>query len=256
MHVRVIGVDCATKAQRVGLAVGDWDGSHMTLTSCTVCSDAAPPDRTIADLTSAVTPTLLALDAPLGWPSLLGEHLSHHAAGNAINADPAELFSRMTDRVVQQRLGKRPLEVGADRIARTAFYTLKLLSRVTEIVPRPFALAWAPDLGPGVHGIEVYPAATLVAHGLPSSGYKKPGRMDLRRRILGGLEEQLALPHDTSMLIANPHALDAAICLLAAVDFLVGKAIKPADLEVARKEGWIWVRPDSERDRMTFSRKN
>lgn len=30
------------------------------------------------------------------------------------------MFNRLTDRLIHQRIGKKPLEVGADRIARTA----------------------------------------------------------------------------------------------------------------------------------------
>ena len=37
-------------------------------------------------------------------------------------------------------------------------------------------------------------------------------------------------------------ALDAVICLLAAQDFLIGKAMPPNNHAPALKEGWIWVR--------------
>lgn len=35
-------------------------------------------------------------------------------------------------------------------------------------------------------------------------------------------------------------ALDAAICIMAAVDFAKETVYKPENIEVARKEGWIW----------------
>jgi hypothetical protein len=40
----------------------------------------------------------------------------------------------------------------------------------------------------------------------------------------------------------NVDALDAIACILGAVDFLDGKAAPPDELDVAQREGWIWVR--------------
>ena len=42
--------------------------------------------------------------------------------------------------------------------------------------------------------------------------------------------------------------LDAIVCVLAGQDFLTNKAQPPAaeSLDVARKEGWIWVRGPSQ----------
>jgi len=37
-------------------------------------------------------------------------------------------------------------------------------------------------------------------------------------------------------------ALDAAVCLLAARDFLMGEAMAPENESLARLEGWIWAR--------------
>ena len=42
-------------------------------------------------------------------------------------------------------------------------------------------------------------------------------------------------------------ALDAGLCVLAALDFLWGNAMEPEDQQKARKEGWIWVRKRVER---------
>jgi hypothetical protein len=35
---------------------------------------------------------------------------------------------------------------------------------------------------------------------------------------------------------------DACLCLLAASDFLAGRAIQPTNEGLAAHEGWIWVR--------------
>ena len=42
---------------------------------------------------------------------------------------------------------------------------------------------------------------------------------------------------------SNADALDAVVCLLAAMDFLGGYALPPDDRDRAEREGWIWVRP-------------
>jgi hypothetical protein len=56
------------------------------------------------------------------------------------------------------------------------------------------------------------------------------------------LEDRLVFKTDHSLLIEKDDVFDAAICLLAGADFLNGKCIHPDNLELAKKEGWIWVR--------------
>tara|TARA_R100001039_G_scaffold39123_2_gene44015 strand:- start:2393 stop:2611 length:219 start_codon:yes stop_codon:yes gene_type:complete len=68
--------------------------------------------------------------------------------------------------------------------------------------------------------IEVYPVATFMAHGVTSSGYKKPEYLTARRdipRALGGWVEP---PLDWSAMLESDDALDAAVCVLAGFDFL------------------------------------
>jgi hypothetical protein len=42
--------------------------------------------------------------------------------------------------------------------------------------------------------------------------------------------------------VASDDALDAALCCAAAADFMSGNVFEPQDIDLARKEGWIWVR--------------
>jgi hypothetical protein len=44
-----------------------------------------------------------------------------------------------------------------------------------------------------------------------------------------------------SALTKSKDAVDAAVCALAAADFLLGRAIAPIDHETALLEGWIWA---------------
>lgn len=121
---RIIGVDCATEPRNVGLALAERGSAEASLVAVERGSSSTSLARRIAEWMGDGRDVLLALDAPLGWPSALGDALYGHGAGGAISEAPDRLFRRLTDRVVHDRVGKLPLEVGADRIARTAVAAL------------------------------------------------------------------------------------------------------------------------------------
>jgi len=243
MEVTIIGVDCATKDNRVGLAWGRVEGGEAWIEEVTLGSRMVPVAETIAGWARRSRCTLLALDAPLGWPADLGGALVAHTAGNPIDVDPNHLFRRETDRFVKREIDKQPLDVGADRIARTARAALEVLQEVRDATGEAIPLAWDPDIGAGTYAIEVYPGATMAAYGVAAPGYKnrKEGLPE-RRSLLAFLGEQVRLPEDTALMEENDDVLDAGLCILSALDFLRGRAMEPEDLQKARKEGWIWVR--------------
>jgi hypothetical protein len=228
--ITIIGIDCATQPEKTGLALALWDGGPVVLRETACGSRHNLPAAIAARWLQGAERAVLALDAPLGWPLALGRELAHHAAGLPIDVDPAELFRRHTDRVIEQLLRKRPLEVGADRIARTAHAALQLLAAVSVKAGRPIPLVWSPGDLDTLGAIEVYPAATRLARGVPN----RPG-------ALAGLEGEFAA--DLGFLeAASPDVRDAVVCTLAGADFLAGRALAPDDLAIARREGWIWVR--------------
>ena len=49
-------------------------------------------------------------------------------------------------------------------------------------------------------------------------------------------------------MIVTDHALDAVLCLVAALDYVNGEVVQPpsAELDRVRQEGWIWFRPPFE----------
>ncbi|MFO7898118.1 MAG: DUF429 domain-containing protein [Planctomycetota bacterium] len=112
----------------------------------------------------------------------------------------------------------------------------------------PVPLAWRrADATAQTAAIEVYPAGTLRADGLDVGGYAR-GRNapTLRRRVAEHIGRYLDLGAFRTDLLENEHVLDAAVCVLAAIDFLTGRCIVPPDDPRIRVEGWIWVRrPDS-----------
>ncbi len=116
------------------------------------------------------------------------------------------------------------------------------MADVRKLTGHPIPLAWSPEIPDGPAAIEVYPAATLTAHGLRASGYKKPRDEEQRAKILQGLGDRVEIRPDLrDLLRSNADALDAVVCVLAGSDFLRGRALSPPDLDEAKREGWIWV---------------
>lgn len=293
MNIPVIGVDCSTSPGKVGLARGTW--SNGTLTVSDVAFGSKKPEQSwpllVHEWLNDSSDALIALDAPLGWPSALSRALADHRAGDRLSDDVTEhshlMFQRLTDRVIHQRIGKKPIEVGANLIARTARDALVRLDFLRQrLHDRGGAsLAWTPGQCQGIKIIEVYPAATLRSRQLPIAGYKGEIRSRLDnetdaqwrrheerntalRKTRGDLVSRLQKVVDISVegrlvteMLESDDILDAVVCCVAARDFLSKEVISPHDPEVARiakrdgrrvetaveREGWIWVKKPAER---------
>ncbi|MCA9838436.1 MAG: DUF429 domain-containing protein [Trueperaceae bacterium] len=242
--IQVIGIDCATDWSRIGVAFGRVIAGKITIEVMEPASTDALAQIISLNLAKGKK-ILLALDAPLGWPSALGQNLAEHQAGAVISIEANKLFRRDTDEFVRARIGKQSLDVGADRIARTALSTLKIISELEKVVSQAIPLVWEANFSENIGCIEVYPAATLKAYGLPNTGYKKNTANELEQRkiILEELSPRLAFAGDSeNVLLGRDHDFDATLCVLAAYDFLQDNCYFPTDLKLAQKEGWIWVR--------------
>lgn len=243
MQYHIIGIDCATTPKKRGVALATYERGNCVVSSV----KTGLSDDHIADLVkkclSQNVRTLVALDAPLGWPESLGKNLADHHAGTPLRELPNTLFRRETDRFIKEQLGKQPLDVGADRIARTAHSALSLLSNISKAIGNPIPLAWRVDFS-GVAAIEVYPAATLRVYGLPETAYKKPSEKKARQTFIDGLAKitDFVLPASLEKALSNADALDALICALAGRDFIQSSVYQPVNVALAHKEGWIWVK--------------
>src|SRR5215468_8801728 len=126
----LVGVDCASQPKNTGLACAVYKGENLervaVLETRCAASDS-PAAKIVAGWVRDSERVLLALDAPLGWPVALGEALAMHQAGCPLPATANEMFRRLTDDHIYRRLGRRPLEVPADRIARAAHAALRFL---------------------------------------------------------------------------------------------------------------------------------
>jgi hypothetical protein len=261
--VDIIGVDCATDPRKTGLA-------HLTLTRRPDAPPARPVLRylergtssppvaeTLAGLLTPGHALVVALDAPLGWPAPMGEVLAGHRAGERVGVTANRLFRRHTDRVVRETIGKQPLDVGADRIARTAVAALQLLADMRRLTGRELPVATrgahlaaaAADGGSRGLALEVYPAGRLIAlHGEDyRRGYRGSGSeaQSRRRGMLADLGSEADVGVGYEKAITDVDLLDALLCALAAVDVLHGRCAPPemheVSLEEVDREGWIWL---------------
>ena len=140
-EVTMIGLDCATDDAKVGAALGKWRDGALSVQRVTLCDRLAPAVVVRGWLGKADEPVLLALDAPLGWRAPLAQTLVRHRAGDELSAGADQMFRRMTDRAIHKNVGKTPLDVGADRIARTAHAALRVLGELRRALSRPVPLA-------------------------------------------------------------------------------------------------------------------
>ena len=163
--------------------------------------------------------------------------LSRHSAGELLGVEAKDLFNRKTDLFIDETIQKRPLEIGANLIARTAAAALELLATLRVMLRMELPLLW--EQGPvkrsGV--IEVYPVATII--GRIGAGTK----LNFRTKsdiLLPILEMDFGLESIDLLAGSDDHMLDAAMCVLAGADFIERRCHEPPDGVEVGKEGWIW----------------
>ena len=240
--VTLIGIDCATQPEKVGLARAAWDGQLLAGLQIHPGRRATDVAGVVAGWLPSEGACLLALDAPLGWPASFGAALDGHKAGQPLALDAAAFFRRLTDHRLDDI--HHPMDVTADRIGRTAFWAVNLLGEVARRASASIPLAWDCRALAPLSAIEVYPAGTLTQLELPATAYKKPGQVSERQKIITGIQQFFSTGTDWSPCLADADQLDAALCLVAGMDFIGGKCAAPEDLALAKKEGWIWVRSE------------
>jgi hypothetical protein len=236
--VPVIGVDWSANRLHVGLARGRVLQGSSIVTEVAGGRDCNPL-ATIPEWMMQAPRGVLAIDAPLGWPAPMGDVLQQHVAGKGWGPHTDDVFSRVTERFVMARTGKKPLEVGAQLIARTAYTALNFLEQLRERTGRELPLLWNPDATEEWGVIEVYPAATLKKRGLLKSGYGKTE--ESRGHCLQSLADHVRLEVPESAICLSGHRLDAVIATIAAADFVAGRCEGPVDADLAQREGWIWI---------------
>jgi predicted RNase H-like nuclease len=239
----IIGIDCAVDPSNTGLCLAEHAGGILRVLDGVSGKDMPPVRQVSAWLEERKEESaLVCLDAPLGWPLPLGGALCRHRAGEELLSSAHELFRRYTDDCTAETIGKRPMDVGADRIARTAHAALTLLAGLRRRSGLPLPLGWTPGRVAGAEVLETYPAAWLTVAGLPNRSYKKRDQRTVREEILNGLPDGVRIECGREPFLEDADVLDALLCALVGLAYLKGEAAGPPDgeLERAKREGWIW----------------
>jgi hypothetical protein len=239
--VRIIGLDAAADLGNFGWAACRYEAGVLFLDESGVLGGDAGVAAMARRLADEAARTLIAIDAPLGWPAPMVRVLGQHRAGGPVAVGPNDMFRRETDKWVKRVIGKQALDIGADKIARAAWQALNVLNQLRAQSGQPIPLAWQADFAPRVAAIEVYPAATLLASGLQPTSYKKPEEGRAARRAFC-LDLANRAPWLLDLIDAQVDIFDAGLCAIAGADFLDGLACAPEDQALAEREGWIWVR--------------
>lgn len=109
----LIGLDAASSLAKFGYAIAQYDSGGVQIVSAGLVQNGKQPDAIDAELLPTLRSserTLIAIDAPLGWPASLAGELHRHRAGQLVATEKNALFQRETDRLLHKRLGKKPLE--------------------------------------------------------------------------------------------------------------------------------------------------
>lgn len=282
---QIIGIDCAADPKNIAVAFADLKGETLTIRDVDLGKSSTKDDRSLRIQTLAerirdriAGPTLLALDAPLGWPASMGDSLKDHHAGTLGDLpEIAEtLFRRQTDQFVVCRTGKTPLEVGANLIARVTHTALRLLNGLVRDESERKPLSRRRRLTNGVNTIEVYPALAgpkfLRGESYPSpidwddvaSDLKAMKEIESKAtktkpfvpwpQVCRTLEDRLpcdGLTFRIDKLVKDKkestrlrdHGLDAILCAWIGARFLRGHCEEPPEKicdDILVREGWIW----------------
>ncbi|WP_437316242.1 DUF429 domain-containing protein [Sorangium sp. So ce385] len=191
----------------------------------------------------------VAVDIPFGWPV---ESTSFQAAWRATEGwtsstalPKRDCFERrLTDRLILERVGLRPLSVSADAIGQAAFVWAHVRQQLGQRLGAVDVGLGARTLE-GIQTFETYPAAFVAARAADLDDYKsKPAvRRKLLDRLLGAhnvsnrerWEATLAWAIDQK---GSPDACDALLCALLAWAHLRWRAGHP-DARLTRPEVWL-----------------
>ncbi len=240
--VQLIGVDCAVAPENTGLCLCRYEDNRIYVLEGVSGADLSPAER-VSGWYKEDVPLILGLDAPLGWPVSLGDSLKTHTAGESIEVDANTLFRRFTDDFTAGTIGKRPMDVGADRIARTAKAALNLLADLRDRLGCELPLGWNPGENRASAVLETYPAAWLKVNGLKFQGYKKKYQREERKEILAGLSSRIVMECSAEPFLDDADILDSLLCNLISTDYLEGNVyfVPEEKTEIVRREGWIWL---------------
>lgn len=241
--MKIIGIDYSTDIKKCGLSIGEYINYE-----CSLLYTGLYNFDILSEHFSKKVKVLISIDSPLGWPQKLGLELIKHTAGSKIVENSNTLFRRYTDIEVKRITGKQSLDVGADKIARTAYGAVNLLEKIRNEFAIELPLSWDFEdelRNQNASVIEVYPAVTLKQNKIRVDQYKGKDNAKNRGEIIEFLTTKIKMTKSQKDLILNDdNMLDSVVCVLAGMDFIRGYCLKPniEHLDQVKKEGWIWFK--------------
>ena len=232
-----VGIDLAAAPAGTAIAALRWESGAAVVEDVVTGADDEVVLRWMQHPDGAV-----GIDCPFGWPvafvRLVADHTTRTLQAPADRSDGwrREYVLRATDQHVHATTGLRPLSVAADYIGHVA---IRLAALIAELDP---SVDSSLD-GSGAIA-ETYPAAALLTWGLPHRGYKGAANQAARDAVVDGLLASapwLDLGTHAEIVRSSDHALDAVLCALVARARQRGLTEPAADVDLARREGWIHV---------------
>ncbi|MDQ4062570.1 MAG: DUF429 domain-containing protein [Actinomycetota bacterium] len=229
--MKLVGIDFSTTPRACGICV--LEGGAITHVG-RGNNAAEHPDWLVGHCAEA---TVVAVDVPFGWPRPFMEALSCYRIGDALDLPREQYRLRATDFWIKENIPPlQPLSVSTDKLGSTAIVGTKLLHAVGNegfrLSPRSAARS--------ATVVEVYPAASLRAWGLPHNNIETP-------IVLEALREAFELTigdTDQNNLLQSRHCLDALVSALTAKEYADGNTFYPPEYipdETIEVEGWIHV---------------
>lgn len=241
--MKILGIDYSTDTKKCGLSVGEYLNNE-----CKLVYTGLYDFNIITEIFYSKEKILISIDSPLGWPQNLGLELIKHTAGSKLEVESNFLFRRFTDIEVKRITGKQSLDVGADKIARTAYGAVNLLEKLRKTFGIELSLAWNYEIelnNPNPAVIEVYPAVTLKQNNTIFDKYKGKDNVKNRREILKFLNMKIQMnSNQMDQMLNDDNILDSVVCVLSGIDFIEGRCVEPDEkiLDQIKKEGWIWFK--------------
>lgn len=245
--MKLVGIDLSTDPNKTGVCT--VDGYR---TSADLCK-GPDAEHIVRLLKYCGGADAIAIDVPFGWPKPFIEALTGYEIGVALERDRRQYLRRATDAWIIKTLPDHlrreakppnPMAVAADKLGATAMVGTTLLNALSgtfRLSPRESGVSQAV--------MEVYPAASLWAWGLPHKGFKGAGEDARNRRseILERLKLFFGLKvavQDTKTLVRSDHCFDALVAALTAREYTCSNTFDPPECilnEILRIEGWIRV---------------
>jgi predicted nuclease with RNAse H fold len=228
--MRLVGIDLATTPRSTGVYVLE---DHAILHVGIGAGTARHPSWLVDRCAGA---NVVAIDVPFGWPKPFTEALAGYRVGDRLSLERNQYRLRKTDFWLKEKFPPlNPIAVATDKLGSTAIVGANLVHALRE---RGFYLAPASVMTPAA--VEVYPAASLRAWGLPHKNLDVPGVLD---RICEAFDLSIG-DQELRRVVGCRHCFDALLSSLTAREYADGLTFDPPEElsdDVLNIEGWIRV---------------